>query len=80
MKRLRVFNITLTDLLSLLFIMLGIFHFGSSYLRLFESLGDLWQSIRYFVCKDFWTELQRYTDSKRLFEDTEMGYFFTRRF
>ena len=53
MKRLRVFNITLTVLLSLLFIMLGIFHFGSSYLRLFESLGDLWQSIKYFFCMIF---------------------------
>ena len=53
MKRLRVFNITLTVLLSLLFIMLGIFHFGSSYLRLFESLGDLWQSIRYFFSMIF---------------------------
>ncbi len=53
MKRLRVFNITLTVLLSLLFIAFGIFHFSSSYLRLFESLGDLWQSIRYFVCRIF---------------------------
>lgn len=53
MKRLRVFNITLTVLLSLLFIMLGIFHFGSSYLRLFESLGDLWQSVRYFFSMIF---------------------------
>ncbi len=53
MKRLRVFNITLTVLLSLFFILLGIFHFSSSYLRLFESLCDLWQSIRYFVCRIF---------------------------
>ena len=53
MKRLRVFNITLTVLLSLSFILLGVFHFGSSYLRLFESLGDLWESVRYFFVKIF---------------------------
>ncbi|MBR2871109.1 MAG: hypothetical protein IKB98_07035, partial [Clostridia bacterium] len=51
MKRLRVFNITLAVLLSLSFILLGVFHFGSSYLRLFESLGDLWESVRYFFVK-----------------------------
>lgn len=51
MKRLRVFNITLTVLLSLSFILLGVFHFGSSYLRLFESLGDLWESVRYFFVR-----------------------------
>lgn len=51
MKRLRVFNITLTVLLSLSFILLGVFHFGSSYLRLFESLGDLWKSVRYFFVR-----------------------------
>lgn len=53
MKRLRVFNITLTVLLSLSFILLGVFHFGSSYLRLFESLGDLWESVRYFFVRIF---------------------------
>ncbi len=51
MKRLRVFNITLAVLLSLSFILLGVFQFGSSYLRLFESLGDLWESVRYFFVK-----------------------------
>lgn len=51
MKRLRVFNITLTVLLSLSFILLGVFHFSSSYLRLFESLGDLWESVRYFFVR-----------------------------
>lgn len=53
MKRLRIFNITLTVLLSLSFILLGVFQFGSSYLRLFESLGDLWESVRYFFVKIF---------------------------
>ena len=53
MKRLRVFNITLAVLLSLSFILLGVFQFGSSYLRLFESLGDLWESVRYFFVKIF---------------------------
>ena len=53
MKRLRVFNITLTVLLSLWFILVGMFHFGSSYLRLFESLGDLGRSINYFFSMIF---------------------------
>ena len=53
MRRLRVFNITLTVLLSLWFILAGVFHFSSSYLRLFESLSDLWQSIRYFFSMIF---------------------------
>ena len=53
MKRIRVFNIALTVLLSLLFIMLGAFHFSSSYLRLFESLGDLCQSLTYFFYRVF---------------------------
>ena len=51
MKKLRVFNILLTIALSLYFIYLGIFHFGSSYMRLFESLGDLWQSIKFFFVR-----------------------------
>ena len=53
MKRLRVFNITLTVLLSLWFILVGMFHFGSSYLRLFESLGDLGKSINYYFSMIF---------------------------
>lgn len=53
MKRLRVFNITLTVLLSLVFILLGIFHFSSSYLRLLESLHDLLKSIIYFFSRIF---------------------------
>ena len=51
MKKLRVFNILLTIALSLYFIYLGIFHFGSSYMRLFESFGDLWLSIKFFFAR-----------------------------
>ena len=53
MKRLRVFNIALTVLLSLCFILLGVFCFNTSYLRLLESLGDLWQSVKFYGSKIF---------------------------
>ena len=51
MRKLRVCNILLTVFISIGFILLGIFVFSSSYLRLWESLKDLWVSIRfYFGC------------------------------
>ena len=53
MKRLRVFSIALTVLLSLCFILLGVFCFNTSYLRLLESLGDLWQSVKFYGSKIF---------------------------
>ncbi len=53
MKPSKVFNILLTVLLTLIFVFIGIFHFGSSYLRLFESFGDLWTSLQYLLGKIF---------------------------
>ena len=53
MKRLRVFNIALTVLLSLCVRLLGVFCFNTSYLRLLESLGDLWQSVKFYGSKIF---------------------------
>ncbi len=53
MKRLKVFNITLSIALSLYFILLGVFCFNTSYLRLLESLGDLWQSVKFYGSKIF---------------------------
>ena len=49
--KLRAFNISLTVLLSLLFVYLGISRFDASYIRLTESVRDLWQSARFYVCK-----------------------------
>ncbi len=49
MRRLRVCNILLTVLISIGFILLGVFCFSSSYLRLFESLRDLWLSLRFYI-------------------------------
>ena len=51
MKRIKVLNVVITVLITLWFIYLGIMHFSSSYLRLFESLGDLWMSIKFFFVR-----------------------------
>ena len=56
MRRYRVFNIIITTILSALFIYLGVFHFSASYERLFESLKDLWQSIKFYGCEVFGIE------------------------
>ena len=51
MRKLRVCNILLTAFISIGFLLLGIFVFSSSYLRLWEGLKDLRVSIRfYFGC------------------------------
>ena len=49
MRRLRVCNILLTVFISIGFILLGVFCFSSSYLRLFECLRDLWLSLRFYI-------------------------------
>ena len=51
MRRYKVFCITFTVLMSLLFIYLGVFHFDTSYTRFAETLGDLWNSIKFYVCE-----------------------------
>ena len=53
MKKLRVFNISLTVILSLLFIFLGVFHFNTSYVRFAEALGDLWNSVKFYFLEIF---------------------------
>ena len=53
MKKLRVFNILLTVILSLLFIFLGVFHFSTSYIRFAEATGDLWNSVKIYFCEIF---------------------------
>ena len=53
MKKLRVFNISLTVLLSLSFILLGVFRFNTSYIRFIESLGDFWNSLKFYFLELF---------------------------
>ena len=53
MKKSRVFNISLTVILSLLFIFLGVFHFSTSYIRFAEATGDLWNSVKIYFCEIF---------------------------
>ena len=53
MRRNKVLNITLTIVLSIAFILLGIFVFSKSYLRLFETLVDLWNSIKIYFLEIF---------------------------
>ncbi len=52
-KAFRIFCITLTVLLSLWFVLLGIFRFSVSYLRLGETLGDFGNSIKFYVLEIF---------------------------
>ena len=53
MRRLRTFNVLLTVLLSAFFIYLAIFTFSNSYLRFWESLGDLWSSCKFYFYELF---------------------------
>ena len=53
MKKLRVFNISLTILLSITFILLGLFRFNTSYIRFIESLGDFWNSLKFYFLELF---------------------------
>ena len=53
MQKLRVSNISLTVILSLLFIFLGVFHFSTSYIRFAEATGDLWNSVKIYFCEIF---------------------------
>ena len=48
MKKLRIFSISFTVILSLLFILLGVFRFSTSYIRFIEALGDLWNSVKFY--------------------------------
>ena len=50
MKLQKQLNIILTTILSLGFILLGIFIFSSSYLRTFEALTDLYGAFKFYFC------------------------------
>ena len=54
MKLYRIFNVTVTVLLSILFVLLGFLYFKISYLRLGESFYDLWQSAKFYFYSVFW--------------------------
>lgn len=49
----RTINIVATVLLSCVFVLVGVFVFYSSYLRLGESLVDLWNSVAFYFCELF---------------------------
>lgn len=53
MTRIERVNIALTVIISLGFAALAVFVFSSSYLRLWETLVDLWSSIKYYFCELF---------------------------
>lgn len=53
MRKYKVFNITATVLFSMVTILLAIFVFSSSYLRFWESLGDLWTSVKFYFLELF---------------------------
>jgi len=56
MNKRRIFNIALTVVSTALFVLWGVFMFRSSYLRVFESLGDLLQSAKFYFCEIFGIE------------------------
>ena len=53
MKRYKYIHITLTVVLSVGYVLLGIFVFSKSYLRLGETMVDLWNSIKIYFCEIF---------------------------
>ena len=53
MKRFRILNITFSVVLTIIFILLGVFCFNTSYLRFGESMVDLWQSCKFYFFEIF---------------------------
>ena len=49
-RTLKRINICLTIAISIGFILLGIFVFRSSYIRVWEAILDFWRSIKYYFC------------------------------
>ena len=47
-NRLRKIYLTITIMISIFFVYLTVFKFTNSYLRLWESLVDLWSSVRIY--------------------------------
>ena len=56
MKRFRKLNITFSVAFSIIFILLGVFCFNTSYLRFGESMVDLWQSCKFYFFEIFGIE------------------------
>ena len=49
-RRLRIANIIVTVILIIGFILLGAFVFQKSYIRIYESLSSLFESVKYYFC------------------------------
>ena len=49
----RVIFISLTSVISVVFLLLTLFYFRTSYLRFFEALRDFFVSVKYFFCELF---------------------------
>lgn len=52
----RAVNITVSVLISVIFVLLGVFVFSSSYLRFWETLTEFGQSIAFYFCEIFGIE------------------------
>ena len=53
MNKKRVIFISLTSVISVVFLLLTLFYFRTSYLRFFESVMDFGRSVKYFFCELF---------------------------
>lgn len=53
MKKYSFINILASVLITVFFVVIGILYFKNSYLRLGESLSDLWHCVQYAFCKIF---------------------------
>lgn len=54
MKKVNVLYVALTAAMTVGFILLGVFVFGSSYLRLIETVKDMWSSVIFYVATLFY--------------------------
>lgn len=52
----RAINITVSVLISVIFVLLGVFVFSSSYLRFWETLTEFGQSVAFYFCEIFGIE------------------------
>lgn len=53
MRKYKVFNVTVTVIITTLSVVAAVFIFSTSYLRFWESLVDLWASIKFYFCELF---------------------------
>ena len=56
MQRYRIYNLLMAVTYTVAFILLGFFCFKTSYLRFAESIGDLWQSCKFYFYEIFGIE------------------------